>query len=86
MNPLQTVSLQRERRKKWGACSEWMNGGAEIVEEAGQRELEGARGAAGLRLRLEDINVRAALCEGDGGGKAVGSGADYASSARTLSG
>jgi hypothetical protein len=61
-----------------------MNGGAEIVEEAGQGELEGACGAAGLRLRLEDINVRAVLCEGDGGSETVGSGADYAGSTGAL--
>ena len=55
-----------------------MDGGAEIVEEAGEREFEGAGGAAGLRLRFEDVDVYAALREGDGGGEAVGSCADDA--------
>ena len=78
MNPFQTVSLQRQRRKKWGACGERMDGGAEIVKETGQRELESAGGAAGLRLGLEDLNVHAALRQGDGGGEPVRSRADDA--------
>jgi hypothetical protein len=63
-----------------------MNGGAEIMEEARQRELDGTRGAARLRLRLEDVNADAALREGDGSGEAVRSGADDAGSAGALSG
>jgi len=55
-----------------------VDGGAEIVEETGERELERAGSATGLRLRFEDVNVYAALGEGDGGGEAVGSGADDA--------
>src|SRR6267143_1946742 len=86
VNPLQTVSLQRERRKKRGARGEWMHGGAEIVEEAWHREFERARGAARLRLRFEDVNAHAALREGDGSGEAVGSGANDAGPARALSG
>ena len=45
-----------------------MDGGAEIVVVAGQRELKRPGGAAELRFRLEDVNLNAALCEGDGGG------------------
>ncbi len=44
-------------------------------------ELEGARGAAGLRLSFKDIHLRAALREDDRGGEAVGSGTDDAGSA-----
>ena len=77
VNPVEPVSLQRKRGKKWGACGEWMDGGAEVVVEAGEREVKGARGAAGLGFGLEDIDVDAELGEGDGGGEAVGSGADY---------
>src|SRR6266403_1314301 len=69
-----------------GARGEWMDGGAEIVEEAGQREFERARGAARLRLRFEDVNAHAALRKGDGSGEAVGSGANDAGPARALSG
>ncbi len=86
VNPLQTVSLQRQRRKKRGARGEWMDGGAEIVEEAWHCEFERARGAARLRLRFEDVNAHAALREGDGSGEAVGSGANDAGPARALSG
>src|SRR6266849_2573925 len=86
VNPLQTVSRQRQRRKKRGAGREWMDGGAEIVEEAWQREFEGARRAACLRLRLDDINVDAALRESDGGGQAVRSGANDTGAARALNG
>src|ERR1700674_271405 len=80
VNPLQTVSLQRKRSKKRGARGERMNGGAEIVEEAGQGELECARGTARLRLCFEDVNAHAALREGDGGCEAVRPGAHYAGS------
>jgi len=53
-----------------------MDGRTEVMEEAREGEFEGARGAAGLRLGLEDIDVRAGLGERDGGGEAVGAGAD----------
>jgi hypothetical protein len=63
-----------------------MDGGTEIVEEAWHCEFERAHGAARLRLRLENINMHAALREGDGSGEAVGSGADDAGPACGLSG
>jgi hypothetical protein len=78
VNPPQAVSLQWQRRKKRRASGEWVNGRAEIVEEAGKREFEGARGATGLRLRFEDVNVHAVLREGDGGCEPVGSSANDA--------
>src|SRR5216683_2190478 len=84
VNPLQTGSLQRQRRKKRGARSEGMDGGAEIVEEAWHCEFERARGAARLRLRFEDVNAHAALREGDGSGEAVGSGPNGLAAAITL--
>jgi len=55
-----------------------VNGGSEIVVEAWQSEFKRARGATGLRLGFEDVNVNAALREGDGSGEAVGSSADDA--------
>src|SRR6266851_3108368 len=81
VNPLQAVFLQRERRKKWRAGAERMDRGAKIMEETRECELEGARGAAGLRLSFKDIHLRAALREDDRGGEAVGSGTDDAGSA-----
>src|SRR6202158_4436738 len=44
------------------------------------RKKRGARGAARLRLRFEDVNAHAALREGDGGCEAVRPGAHYAGS------
>src|SRR5712671_4211263 len=85
MNPFQAVFLERERIEKWRACGEWMNGRAKIMEEAGERELEGARGAAGLRLGFKNIDARAAFCEDDRSREAVGAGADNAASANHIS-
>ena len=58
-----------------------MDRGAEIMEEARKRELEGARGASGLRLGFENVHVRAALRKYDGSGQAVGSRTDHTGSA-----
>src|SRR5258708_38224692 len=80
VNPMQNVSLERERRKKWGAGGERMDGGAEIVEETGEGEFECAGGAAWLGLGFEDVDVEIALGEGYGGGEAVGAGAGYGGS------
>ena len=79
VNPVEAISVKRKGRKKWRARGERMDSGTEIVEEAREGEFESAYGAAGLWLGLEDVNVRAGLCEGDGGGEAVGPGADYSS-------
>ena len=81
MNPFQAVFLERERIEKWRACGEWMNGRAKIMEEARERKLEGARGAAGLRLGFENVHMHAALRKGNGRGQAVGSRTDDAGSA-----
>ena len=56
-----------------------MHRGAEVVHEAGQGEREGARAAAGNCFGFEDFDGDTGLCEGDGGGEAVGSRADDAS-------
>ncbi len=53
-----------------------MDSGTEVVEESGKREREGAGCAAGLGLGFVDIDAQAGLGEHDGGGEAVGSGAD----------
>jgi hypothetical protein len=45
-----------------------MDGGAEVVQETGQGELESAGGASGLRLSFEDLDMEIALRQGDGGG------------------
>jgi hypothetical protein len=50
--------------------------GADVVAEAGQRELGRARAAADGVLRLEDEDRAAGLREGDRGRQPVRAGAD----------
>src|ERR1700719_1662927 len=80
VNPLQTMFVQRQRRKEWRASREGMDRGTKVVEEARERELQGARGAAGLRLGPENLDVRATLRKDNGRGQAVGSRTDDAGS------
>jgi hypothetical protein len=54
--------------------------GTKIVEEARERKLQRARGAAGLRLGFENVDVHATLREDNGRGQAVGSRTDDAGS------
>src|SRR6516162_7392672 len=56
-----------------------MNGGAEVVQKAGQREFQRASAASGLGLGFVDINRKSGLGEHDGGGQAVRSCSDDAS-------
>ena len=72
--------MQGKGRKKRGTGGEWMDRGTEVVEEAGQGELERASGTAWLLLRFEDVDMNTFLREGDGGGEAVGPGTDYGGS------
>ncbi len=53
-----------------------MHGRAEVVEKAGQRERKGARAAAGLRLRLEDVNLQSRLRQDNGRSQTVGTCSD----------
>jgi hypothetical protein len=53
-----------------------MNRGADVVPEAGQRELRGTGPAADGVLRLEDEDRAPGLCERDRGGQPVRPGAD----------
>ena len=50
----------------------------EVVVEAGEGEVHGAAGAADGGLGFKDLDVEAGLGEDDGGGEAVGPGADDA--------
>jgi hypothetical protein len=45
-----------------------VDGGAEVVEEAGKGKFESSGGAPGLWLGFEDVDVEIALGEGDCGG------------------
>jgi len=49
---------------------------ADVVAEAGQRQLRGARPAADRVPRFEDEDRASRLGEGDGGGQPVRAGAD----------
>ena len=78
VNPLEAMFLQWQRRKKWRASSERVNRGAKVVVKAREGELESARGASGLRLSFENVDVRVALRKDNGRGQAVGSRTDDA--------
>jgi hypothetical protein len=54
--------------------------GTEVVEEAGQGERHGARGAAGLCLGLEYIQLQACLGEDDGRRQTIGARANHSGS------
>ena len=56
-----------ERRRR----AERVNRGADVVSEAGERQLRGPGAAADRVLRLEDEDGASGLREGDGGGKPV---------------
>ena len=53
-----------------------MDGGAEVVAEAGKGELHGAAGAADGGLGFVDVYGETSLGKHDSGGEAVGTGAD----------
>ena len=72
MKPFEAVFFERQGEKEGRACAEWMDGGAEVVMEAGEGEVEGACCAAGDGLGLVDGDFEACLGEDDGGGETVG--------------
>jgi len=76
MDPLEAVPLEVQRAKDWRAGRHRVDGGAGIVNETGQRKLGGAGGAAGSFHGLENEYAQAGPCQEDGGGEAVGAGAD----------
>src|SRR5215469_9028634 len=55
-----------------------MDGRAKIVPEAGKRQFECARGAAGNGLGLEHLDLEPGLGEDNGGSEAVGARTDDA--------
>jgi hypothetical protein len=65
-----------QRGEKWRAGSHWVDRGAKIMHEAGERQRQGAGGAARLGFGLENLYLHASLGEGDGGGESVGAGSD----------
>ena len=55
-----------------------MDSGSEVVMEAGEGKVKGARSAARLRLGFEYVDGDTRLSQHDRGGEAVGSCADHA--------
>jgi len=78
VNPFKPVLGERERCEKWRSGGHGMNCGSKVVQEAGKCKWKRARAAAGDALCFEDLNSDSGSREGDGGGKAVGAGADDA--------
>ena len=72
VDPLETVAFQAEGAKKGRGGGQRMNGGTEIVDEAGEGQLRGAGGAAGAALAFQDQDAEAGAGEHDGSGKPVG--------------
>ena len=52
---------------------------SEVVMKPGQRQLHGARAAAGLSFSFENLDLHARLRQHDGRRQPVGAGADNAS-------
>ena len=76
LDPAQAVVGEGKAAEEGAGDAERVAGGAEIVVEAGERDLGGGAGAAEVGVALVDGDGDAALREGDGGGEAVGTGAD----------
>ncbi len=78
VDPLKAVVGQRQGCEEGGAGGEGVDCGAEVVEEAGKGEWEGAGGTADGGFGFEELDLQAGLGQDDGGREAVGSGADDA--------
>src|SRR5437763_1316479 len=70
MNPLQAMVSERERAKEGRGDRHRMDGGAEVVLEAGKRQLFGASTAAESGLSFEDDDGAALPGYGNRGGEA----------------
>ena len=73
---LDQVELEPERGEEGRRCGERMDRGADVVAEAGERELRGPRPAADRVARLEDADGASRLRKGDRGGEPVRACAD----------
>ena len=80
-DPAEAVVGQGKAIEEGRGYAEGIAGGAEVVVEAGEGSVCGGAGAAELGVALVDGDGDAALGEGDGGGEAVGTGADDVSGA-----
>jgi len=73
---LDPVDLEVERVEEGRRCRERVDRRADVVTEAGQRQLGGARAAPDRVASLDDEDRAPGLRESDGGGEAVRAGAD----------
>lgn len=76
VQPAKAESLEGQGCKEWRAEGQRMNGRAEVVQIAGNRERECAGRASRLAFSFVDVHAEPGLREDQGGGEAVGSGAD----------
>src|SRR5271154_6254342 len=77
MKPLQPVVCEGQRREKWRAGCQRMNGRPEIVEEAWNGQLERTCRAAGLRLRFKHLHLESGLSKNNGRAESVRSRSDH---------
>jgi hypothetical protein len=68
---------QRQRRQERRGDGQRMDGRADVVQEAGQRELGRAHSPTDALLRLEQRDHAARPGEADRRGQPVGTGADH---------
>ncbi len=77
LNPFQPVPGQRQGLEKRRPEGQRMDGRAEVVDKAGQRQFARTRAAAEGGLRFEHADAATGLREGYGGGQAVRARADH---------
>ena len=71
LDPFKPVQREGQSAEEGRSAGERMDGGADVVNEAGQRQFGGSRAAANHRLRLEHGHFAASLRDGDRRGQAV---------------
>jgi hypothetical protein len=73
---LDPVDVEAERVEERRRGCEWMDRRANVVAEAGKRQLLGTRSSADRLAGLENEDRASGLGESDGGGEPVRPGAD----------
>src|SRR5207245_7154716 len=77
MSPVEAVVRQRQESKEGRPHGHGINGGADVVDKAGQRQFRRARAAADGFVSLDQKNRAARLGHGNGGGETVRSAANH---------
>jgi membrane protein implicated in regulation of membrane protease activity len=76
LDEFQAVGLEGEASKKGGAGGKRMDGGTDVVAEAGQGQLGGSDPTTNCRPGFQQAHRAARLGQHDGGGEPIGAGAD----------